>query len=643
MIWSGNIMRKDIFLKTTPLDEALRMWTDAVKPVAFGAETVKVADSIGRVTGAPVYAATSSPSFHSSAMDGYAVRFADTFGASEKSPLRLKIDEQAVYVNTGRPMPEGFNAVVMVEDVNIADGHIEIIKPLTPWKNVRVIGEDIVATELILPENHRIRPVDIGPMLAGGNINVSVRRRPVVVVIPTGSEIVEPEEGLGHGKIIEFNSRVMGGLCVQWGAAFVRNPIVPDEPESIKEAVLGVCGKADLIVINAGASAGTHDYTASVIRELGEVILHGVDIRPGKPLILGKIKDIPAIGAPGFPVAAYMTFLLFAKPVIYGWLGLELEEPERIKARLSRQVSKELGPVEFLRVKVGKVGENFIATPLGRGAGVTMTLVRADGILRLPAMSEGVGAGAEVEVELVRPKREVENTIVSIGSHDNTLDILSNAIRKKYPKYSLSSAHVGSMGGLMAIKKNEAHIAPTHLLDEETGEYNVPFIKKLLPDRKIILLNLLYRTQGFMVGKGNPKGIKGFEDLAREDVTFINRQRGAGTRLLLDKHLKESNIEPSNVKGYEREEFTHMAVASSVLTGASDTGLGILAAANALGLDFIPVTEERYDLAIPEEFYGGDMIQALLKIIREDGEFKGTVMSLGGYDIRDMGRVMYEG
>jgi putative molybdopterin biosynthesis protein len=256
-------------------------------------------------------------------------------------------------------------------------------------------------------------------------------------------------------------------------------------------------------------------------------------------------------------------------------------------------------------------------------------------------MSEGIGAGTEVNVELMRAKADIENTIVCIGSHDNALDLLANILKKRYPKFSLSSAHVGSMGGLIALKKDEAHLAGTHLLDEETGEYNVPFIKRLLADKKILLVNLVYREQGLLVLKGNPKNIRGFEDLTRPDVVFVNRQPGAGTRLLTDKCLRDLGIHPKDIKGYEREEYTHMGVASAVLTGVADTGLAILASAMALGLDFIPVAKERYDLAIPREFYETEILQYLLEIIREDAEFKKMVVELGGYDISDMGKVMY--
>lgn len=639
-------MSRDIYLESIPLHEALTRWLSKLNTEGIGrplsGETVRVIDSLGRVTARAIIAKTSSPFYHSSSMDGYAVRFTDTFGASETNPLRLKIGEQAVYVDTGDPMPDTYNAVIMIEDVNRVEEYIEIIAPVTPWQHVRVIGEDIVATELILPENHRIRPVDIGAMLASGHTEVSVRRRPRVVIIPTGTEIVEPGGELKKGDIIEYNSRILGGLISEWGGEPVRFKIVPDKIEELKKAILDALTIGDLVVINAGASAGSEDFTARVINELGEVLLHGVNIKPGKPVILGWIRSKPVLGIPGYPVSAYITVQLFAKPLIYKWQGIEIEEPEMLKAKISRQVASALGQEEFLRVKVGKVGDSFIATPVSRGAGVLMSLVRADGFVRIPAMSEGIGAGTEVNVELMRSKSDIENTIVCIGSHDNALDLLANILKKKHPKFSFSSAHVGSIGGLMALKRGEAHLAGTHLLDEETGEYNVPVIKKLLSDKKIILINLVYREQGLLVLKGNPKNIRGFEDLIRNDVVFVNRQSGAGTRLLTDKCLRELGIRPESVKGYEREEYTHMGVASAVLTGVADTGLAILASAIALNLDFIPVAKERYDLAIPREFFETEMLQYLINIIKKDAEFREMVVGLGGYDISDMGKVMYE-
>ncbi|MFZ2196646.1 MAG: molybdopterin biosynthesis protein [Thermodesulfovibrionales bacterium] len=658
-------MRKGIYLDNISLDEAISKWlekiqSEHVRPLEH--ESIPVGQSLGRITSEAVFARMSSPFYHASAMDGYAVKFADTFGASERSPKKLAYGSQAVYVNTGDPVPDGFDSVIMIEDVNIIHkthigqdiGHstqdvqekvmeyIEIIKAATPWQNVRVIGEDIVSTELIVAENHKLRPVDIGAIISGGHISVNVRRRPKIVLIPTGTELVEPGGELKKGNIIESNSFIFSALIQEWGGEALRVKPVSDDIEKIKEAIRKGSELGDLVVVNAGSSAGSADFTAQAISELGEVIQHGINIKPGKPVILGWIKDTPVLGIPGYPVSAYITFSIFARIIVCALQGTVLPDSEYMTAQMSRQVASSLGQEEFLRVKLGKVGENMIATPVSRGAGVLMSLVRADGFVRIPAMSEGLGAGTEVNVELLRDKDEIGNTVVCIGSHDNSLDLLANILKKNYPRFSLSSAHVGSMGGLIALKKGEAHMAGTHLLDEKTGEYNIPSLRNLLGDKGIVLMNLVYRQQGLIVIKGNPRKISSFEDLLRDDIVFINRQRGSGTRLLTDKYLRENNISSTGIKGYEREEYTHMGVASAVLTGIADTGMGILAAARALGLDFIPLARERYDLAFIKEYMGTGPVSALLQIIRENNEFREAVEKLGGYDITDMGKIFYE-
>ncbi|MBI5410015.1 MAG: molybdopterin biosynthesis protein [Nitrospirae bacterium] len=632
-----------IYQTNTSLEEAFKIWFEFItdfKPVE--PEEIPVGDSLGRVTAEAVQAKISSPFFHASAMDGYAVRFIDTFGASETNPVRLKLHEQAVPVNTGDPIPTGFNAVIMIEEINLVDDCIEITAAVTPYKHIRPVGEDIVQTELILPENHVIRPVDIGAMLSGGNYKIPVRRKPVVTVIPTGNEIVEPGTPLKTGNIIDSNSYMIGNLVIQWGGEFRRTDVVQDNKELLKQKILDASGRSDMVVVLAGASAGTKDFTPNAVEDLGRVLVHGINIKPGKPVLLGSISGKPVIGLPGYPVAAYMTFELFAKPLICRLLGIEPAVTETMKARLSRHVASSIGQEEFLRVKVGKVGDKFVATPVGRGAGALMTLQRADGIVQVPAMSEGIAAETEVDVKLIRSKSEIESTVVCIGSHDNALDVLANYLKKKFTSYSMSSAHVGSMGGIMAIKKSEAHVAGTHLLDEQRGEYNVAFIKKFLKDVPLKLINLVYREQGLIVRKGNPKNIKGIEDLIRDDIVFINRQPGSGTRLLTDKCLRDKGMTRENIKGYDKEEFTHMGVASAVMSGAADTGMGILTAAIALGLEFVPVANERYDLVIKKEHLDMPMIQAFLQIIISDDEFKSAVLSLGGYDVSAMGKVVYE-
>lgn len=632
------------FLSNTPLTEALKKYDDALDAVGLRkplvGERIPVTDALGRVTAEAVIAKLSSPFYHSAAMDGYAVKFPDTFGASETRPKLLAVPGQAVAVDTGDPLPEGFDAVIMIEDVEKTPEGIEILKAATPWQHVRLVGEDIVATELIIPENHVIRPMDMAAMLASGHRDVMVRRKLRVAVIPTGTELVAPGSDLKRGDIIDFNSTLLSAMAEENGCVAIRKKIVKDETSLLKQVVLESLDESDVVVINAGSSAGREDFTAPILAELGTVHVHGVAIKPGKPVILAIVRNKPVIGIPGYPVSAALTFNLFVKPLLYSLQGRSTPSAETLRAKLSRQVASSLGSEEFLRVKLGSVSGNLIATPVTRGAGALMSLVRADGIVRIPAESEGIAAGSTVTVELLRKEHEISNTIVCIGSHDNALDVLANDLKKSHPELSLSSAHVGSLGGLLALKRGEAHLAGTHLLDEESGEYNISSIRKHLAGKKVVLVNLVHRTQGFIVPKGNPKGIKGFDDLRRDDVVFVNRQTGAGTRLLTDLHLKRSGIDPRNVKGYDHEEFTHMAVAAAVLSGAADTGLAVLSAAKALGLDFIPVAQERYDLAIVEEYYETPMLRALLGIIRESSEFRAQLSAMGGYDLGEMGKVM---
>jgi putative molybdopterin biosynthesis protein len=641
-------MKRQVYPDSTPLSEALSLWRNRLASIGadrpFAGETISADESLGRISAQPVTARISSPTYHGAAMDGVAVHYVDTIGASETTPLRLKVDAEAVYVDTGDPLPEGMDAVIMIEEIDpCSDNEIEIIAPATPYQHVRRMGEDLVATELIVPENHKIRPVDTGAMLAGGVEGVEVRRRPVVAVLPTGNELVPPGSELNKGDIIEFNSRILCGLVHEWGAKALRYDIVRDDPEALKRAIGQALQEADLVVVNAGSSAGTKDFTVHAFRELGEVFVQGVNIKPGKPVILGLIQGKPVVGIPGYPVSAALTMELFVRPLIHAWLGLPPPEPETLEAMLSRQIASTLGQEEFVRVKVGRVGEKMIATPVTRGAGMLMSLVRADGIVRVPALSEGIAARQSVTVQLLRSRREIDRTIVCIGSHDNSLDVLANLLKKRHPEMSFSSAHVGSMGGLMAVKRGEAHLAGSHLLDETTGQYNVPFLKRLLPEKEVVLVNLVYRRQGLMVRKGNPKGIEGVRDLDREDLIFINRQKGSGTRLLTDKLFRENGIEAASVQGYEREEYTHMGIASAVAGGTADAGVGILAAARALSLDFIPLARERYDFVIPVEFLRSEPIECLLRILREDPECREAIRALGGYDVEEMGKVLYEG
>ena len=638
--------KRDIYLSNTPLVEARKLWRQALINCGFigkcPKEIIPVDNSCGRIVAEPVFARRSSPSYNAAAMDGIAVHFTSLQGANEARPVRLQ-QKAFVRVNTGNAIPEGFNAVVMIEDVHFSkNGDVELSQPATPWQHVRTIGEDLVATELILPEGHIIRPIDQGAMLATGITEVSVLRPPRARVIPTGSELIQPDNEPIPGQIIEFNSRILAGYLQEWGADASRNLPVIDDPDTLKENLLAAVQSNDFVILNAGASAGTRDYSAQVLAELGTVVVHGVAIKPGKPVILALVDDVPVIGLPGYPISALLTMRIFVREMIAGFLGRETIPSEKATASLSRPIHSAMGVDQFVRITLGRVGDRLMATPSGKGAGAVMSMVRADGLLSIPSGSEGVGAGEEVEIELLRPLTEVDSTLVCIGSHDNILDLIANRLHRQRPVLRISSAHVGSMGGIMAIRRKEAHIAGTHLLDEKSGEYNVSFIKKFLTDIPLQLINLCYREQGLIVPKGNPKKIKGFKDIASDGHIFINRQNGAGTRLLTDKILTDAQIDPTRINGYTHEEYTHMSVAAAVASGSVDCGMGIRAAANALDLDFVPVTEERYDLIVPRIHLKERRIATLLELIRTDSDFHQTILTLGGYDLRDCGKVIYE-
>ncbi len=637
--------KRNIYVKNTPLSEARKKWSETLTKHNFTNNapntTIAVDDSLGMLTAEPVFARHSSPSYNAAAMDGIAIRFLDLAAASEASPVTLG-KTQYQPVNTGNALPAEFDAVVMIEDVHqTQDDSVELINPATPWQHVRTIGEDIVATELILPEGHRIRPIDQGAMLATGVTEVKVKLPPKALVIPTGSELIQPGEDGKPGQIIEFNSRILSSYLNEWGANSHRSLPVVDNPELLEEAILAAAKDNDLVILNAGASAGTKDFTSSVLAKIGKVIVHGIAIKPGKPAILAIVNNTPVIGLPGYPVSAILTMRLFVRDMINSFLGLEAPPSSYTDAIMSRPVHSSMGVDQVVRVALGNVGNNLMATPSGKGAGAVMSLVRADGLLTIATGSEGVGAGEKVNIELLRPKIEVDSTLVFIGSHDNILDLMANQLHKQRPLIRISSAHVGSMGGIMAIRRGEAHLAGCHLLDEQSGEYNVSFIKRFLPDTSLKLVNLCYREQGFIVQKGNSLNIQSFKDIAGRGHSFINRQGGAGTRLLTDKVLKDLNLDSRDINGYDHEEYTHMSIAAAVASGSVDTGMGIRAAAIALGLDFVPVAEERYDLIIPEEFFTDNKIETMLDLILKDTQFHDKIVALGGYNLRDCGSIMY--
>jgi putative molybdopterin biosynthesis protein len=674
---------RKVYLEDIALDEAWQRFDQALAaagldtPLPGAIERIPVTEALGRMTAAPIWARLSSPHYHASAMDGYAVRAVDTEGATEATPVRLTLIEAgftaptvarpAQPANTGHPLPPWANAVIMIENVQHFVGEIEIMASVAPYQHVRPLGEDMVATELVLPANHRLRPVDLGAIAGCGHAEVLVRRKPRIAVIPTGSELINIDQtgDLKPGDIIEYNSIVLAAQVSEWGGQPTRWPIVPDDLEAIKAAVLQASLEHDLILVNAGSSAGSEDYTARVVQDVGQLLVHGVAVRPGHPVILGMVDAksrkrgnsgpgdripkapdpesttdrVPIIGVPGYPVSAALTGEIFVEPLLARWLGRSSATRPRMRAAMTRKVLSPLGDDEFMRVAVGQVADRTVAAPLSRGAGVITSLVRADGIVRIPRFSEGVHAGEEVTVELYRNPAEIERTIVAIGSHDLVLDLLAQFVAERAPGMRLASANAGSLGGMVALRRGEAHLAGSHLLHPESGEYNVAYVQEYLPKRPVVLVTLTRRQQGLIIAPGNPKHIQSLADLKRPEVRYVNRQRGAGTRVLLDYRMGALEIDPAAVQGYEREEVTHLAVAAAVAGGVADCGLGIRAAARALELDFVPIEWERYDLVIPQEHYESALLKPLLALLNDDA-FRAAVGELPGYDPAPMGQVV---
>ncbi|HEX9879007.1 MAG TPA: molybdopterin biosynthesis protein, partial [Candidatus Binatia bacterium] len=544
-------MARRRYLKKTPLEKARERFLETIDPSRLGDETVPVAAALNRITAEPVFARISSPHYHSAAMDGICVRAPDTFGATQFSPIRLRRAASGgdstsgfAYVDTGNALPSWANAVIMIEKVRqIDEEEIEIDEAVAPWQNVRVVGEDIVATEPLLPRCHRLRPYDLGALLASGHVTVRVKSPPRVAIIPTGDELIQPGEEARPGKIIEFNSVVLGALIREWGGEPVTLPCVADDLQRLKEALRAAAGNHEIVVIIAGSSAGEHDFTAQIVEEEGQLLVHGIDVMPGKPAVLGTVAGKPLVGIPGYPVSAIVVAREILRPAMIKFLGVATVPQLKAQAIVPKKIPSPLGLEEIVRVTLGRVDDRLIAVPLKRGAGVISTMVQADGLLRIPSLTEGVNAGESMEVELLRSPEDIENTILCTGSHDLSIGVLEDQLKRRHPELKIAATNVGSLGGLLSLQRGETHIAGTHLLDPATGEYNVPDIRRILANLSVTLVHLVQREQGLMVRPGNSKGIHTIGDLARPGVSFVNRQAGSGTRVLLDFELKSRGID----------------------------------------------------------------------------------------------------
>jgi putative molybdopterin biosynthesis protein len=610
------------YLNVMPLDDALALLSREFT-CTHSTETVLLEATSGRITARPIFGTYSVPEIHLAAMDGIAVVSADTNSASEQHPVTLG---RAARVNTGNVVPPGYDTVIMIEDVWEADGKYTIRKSAGPWQHVRPAGEDLAESEMVMPTAHRIRAHEIGALATYGITHpevIAVR----IGLIPTGSELVPVGIRPLPGQVVESNTVMAKAILGEAGATCTRYPFVEDRPEKIRDAIVRAVKENDIVIVSAGSSAGTKDYTADVIAELGEVLVHGVAIKPGKPVIIGRINDKPVFGLPGYPLSALTVLREIILPFLRKY-GLFVPEPQVIRAGITSALPKEIGSDEFVLCTLGKVGKRWTVSPQSKGAGVQMSAVRANAYIRVPRTSEGFDAGAEVDARLTVTASEAAEALLVTGSHDPVIDYLADLTRSQ--GVTLLSTHVGSMGGILALKKDECHAAPTHLLAED-GSYNTTYLRKYLPEVEVDLLCVAGRQQGIVSRDGI-----GFSDLPGR--LFINRQKGSGTRMLLDYELKRVGIDPSAIPGYEREVSTHIAVALAVKSGEADTGMCVYSAAKALGLPFVPVAQERYELAFRKKYAEDPRLATLIAAIRSPG-FKKILINLGGYDTKETGHI----
>ena len=628
------------YLKNTSLEQALETYLKEIKNagITHQVEEISVVDALNRITSKAVYAKICSPHYNSCAMDGIALRADLTFGATETSPVILKKTD-VTYVDTGDPLPDGCDCVIMIEDVIEVQDKILLYHTATPWQHIRQIGEDMSVGDMILTSFTKITPAAMGAMLACGILTVEVLKKPVIGIIPTGDEIIEPTKKPEEGDIIEFNSTIFSGMASECGADAKVYPIVKDQKEALTEMVNKAVEECDVVILNAGSSAGRDDYSCEVISRVGKVFFHGIAMKPGKPAVLGLSGNVPVIGMPGYPVAGIVVFQNIVEPVLRCFTGSVTNKEETVDAYLTKNYNSSLSYREFVRVSLGYINGQIVATPLNHGAGVISSFLKADGVVEFPQNSEGGERGQKVAVHLLKGQEDFLHKLIIRGSHDPLIDEISDIMMQKGQGYGLSSTHVGSMGAIMAVKHKEAHLGAIHLLDEETGEYNIPFVKKYFPQGEVKIIEGVRRIQGLMVQKGNPKGIKDIRDIQRKDISYVNRQRGSGTRILTDYYIKKEGMDKEKIRGYHREELTHTNVAAIIAAGSADVGMGIYSVANLYGLDFIPVCEEHYDFLVDERVMDSELFQEFLKVIQGE-EFRKRLEKTGGYTIENIGDVI---
>ncbi|MGB9899803.1 MAG: molybdopterin biosynthesis protein [Pseudothermotoga sp.] len=633
-------MERKIYLKKLDVAEALEVFKKGLQKVGFfvpETETIPTTESLKRVLAKPVYANRSVPTYNSAAMDGIFVRSLDTTGATKTNPKVLSKD-QFKFVNTGGRLEPPFDAVIMIENIHVIDDdHVQIFESVPPFHNIRLIGEDLCEKDMIFTRYHRLKPYDISLLLAAGVFELEVIRKIKAVIIPTGDEIIPPQCDPNDGRIPETNSSLISNYLDELGVVVDVHQPVNDSYESILSAVSKMVLSYDMVLLNAGSSAGSFDYSYHVLNDLGEVVAHGLNIRPGKPTILSLVNSKPVVGLPGYPGSCYVVLDHIVKPIIFEKYKTLPSNEAVVEAVSTRRIFSSISEDEFIRVSLSRVKDRYVFVPLKRGAATMEALAKMDGTAVVPKGVEVLDEGQKISVRTCKSIEEIDKNILFIGSNDPLVSILADMIKERDHTVSMSITNVGSMGGLMAIAKGYAHIGGIHLLDPNSGEYNLPYVKKYL--KNFILVKFIRRNQGLIVQKSNPKRIEGIEDLVRKDIRFVNRQKASGTRILLDYHLSRLGIDQSQINGYDDEEFTHINLALKIKRGLADVGLGIAPVAQIMDLEFIPLFWEEYDLLILPEFIEDSRFQLIMNTILSES-FRNNALTWQGYDLSNVGEII---
>ena len=604
--------RQEQFLEVVSEEEARRRFAAAFTPRPLGVQTVTLAAALGRVLAEDVIAGVDVPGFDRSLVDGFAVRAADTLGASEASPVRLRLNPEvlacghppaltvepgtASVIATGGMMPRGADAVVMVEHAEPGPDEgswIALRRPVAPGAHVGAAGGDIARGETVLRRFRVLTSRELGMLAAVGRAEVAVLRRPRVAVLSTGDELVAPGAEPRPAGVFDSNGAIVAAAVAEAGGEPIPLGIVPDDETALSRALSEALAVADLVVLSGGTSKGAGDFCYRVVSRLGRIVVHGVALKPGKPLCLAVAEGKPLVVLPGFPTSAVFTFHGFVAPLIRAMGGLAETGAETVEARLAVRLPSELGRTEYAMVSLVQTGSGLAAYPLAKGSGAVTAFSLADGFVAVPALADAVEAGTPLTVTLIgRGIRPAD--LVVIGSHCVGLDRIAGLLAERGIAAKL--LNVGSLGGLAAARRGEADLAPIHLLDPKTGEYNRP----LLPPG-VALIPGWRRMQGivFRPGDARLEGRTAEEAvaaaLADPSCLMVNRNAGSGTRVLIDRLLRGARP-----PGFLNQPKSHNAVAAAVAQGRADWGVAIATVARDYGLGFIPLAEEHYDFAVPE-------------------------------------------